>query len=113
MALVILEDRMDALGVAYTTRILLQDIDSNFAQVQLTGGASYNGSFQNSDLVAGVLSVNHGLNTTFPKPLIRRPDGTYEDALSIMTYTDVNNVTFDFGGSIAAGTWVILIEKEQ
>lgn len=98
-------------GGIYQTLDLLQDLDSSFAQAYNTTGNTYSGTFTNSNLVSGVLTVTHGLNTGFPKPVIRRPDGTYEDPIEIMTYVTANQVTFDFGGSIASGTWNIEIRK--
>lgn len=98
-------------GASYQTLDLLQDLDSSFAQAYNTTGNTYSGTFTNSNLVSGVLTVTHGLNTGFPKVMIRRPDNTYEDAMAIMTYVTANQVTFDFGGSIAIGTWNIEIRK--
>ncbi len=70
------------------------------------GGATYDFTFVNGDLIGGVLTVSHSLGTNYPKPLIQRPDCTYEDAVAIMTFITTNSISFDFGGAIAAGTWI-------
>jgi hypothetical protein len=98
-------------GTNYKTANLLQDIDSNFGEAFNTTDETYSGTFTNSNLSSGVLTVTHNLNTGFPKPVIRRPDGTYEEPISIMTHVSDNQVTFDFGGSIATGTWYIQIRS--
>lgn len=108
MAFIDLENEADTLGTNYKTRDLLQDIDSNFTQLNNTINP-YTFQFSNTNLVAGVLSINHSLNTQFPIPTLIRPDGTYENAESIITKVDADNVTFDFGGAIQTGTWNGLI----
>lgn len=111
MSYINLENQADTLGVSYITRDLLQDIDSNFGQSYNITDQTYTGTFTNSNLVSGILTVTHNLNTGFPKVMIRRPDGTYENAIAIMTYQSVNQVTFDFAGAIESGTWNIQIRK--
>ena len=109
MAFKILYTEAVSLGINYQTGDLLNDIDSNFAQCYNTNENSYSSTFTNASLSSGILTVTHGLNTGFPKPVMRRPDGTYEDATAIMTYVSANQVTFDFSGAIAAGTWYLEI----
>lgn len=65
--------------------------------------------FDNTDLINGVLEVEHILNTAFPKLTLKRPDNTFEETTQIMKYVDVNNVNLDFGGAIEDGTWSGLI----
>jgi len=98
-------------GGTYYTLDLLQDIDLALTEAYNINDNTYSGTFTNSNLVSGVLTVTHSLNTGFPKPTLRRPDGTYEDALSIMEWVSDNQVTFDFGGAIATGTWYLEIRK--
>jgi len=106
MSYIDLEAKAEAQGTNYKTRDLLQDIDSNFGQAQNISDSVHTFNFSNSDLIGGVLTLTHDLDTAYPKPLIRRPDGTYEDALKIMTYITSNRVSFDFNGAITSGTWV-------
>jgi len=63
-------------------------------------------TFTTADLDAGVLTVTHNLGTNYPKPSLRLPDNTYLEGYTIMTFIDINSVSFDFGGAITAGTWV-------
>jgi hypothetical protein len=74
-----------------------QDVEARLKEYPFT--------FENSNLVAGVLAVNHDLNTEFPKLTLKRPDGTFEETTNIMVYVDENNINLDFGGDIEAGTW--------
>jgi hypothetical protein len=70
-------------------------------------GETFDFTFTNADLVDGELIVVHNLGTSNPKPLLRRPDDTYEDAIGIMEYIDTNNIKFNFGpGDIDTGTWI-------
>lgn len=108
MAFIDLENEAQTQGTNYKTRDLLQDVDSNFAQL-VNVINPYTFQFTTANLVGGVLTINHALNTQFPIPTLIRPDGTYEDAEAIMTRTDADNVSFDFGGAIQAGTWSGLI----
>ena len=108
MAFIDLENRAITLGTNYKTQDLLQDIDSNFTQLNNSIN-SYTFQFTNANLVSGVLSINHALNTQYPIAQLRRPDGTYESVEAIMNYVDTDNVTFDFGGAIQTGTWYGLI----
>ena len=108
MSFIDIKTKAVALGTNYKTSGLLDDLVFNFTQLDSIIN-SYPFQFNNTNLVSGVLTVTHGKNTAYPIPLIRRPDGTYEDAMAIMTWVDVNTVTFDFGGSIATGTWIGLI----
>lgn len=109
MAFIDLENEAQTQGTNYKTRDLLQDIDSNFLQLNNSIN-NYTFQFTNANLVSGVLSVNHALNTQYPLATIIRPDGTYENAEAIMTRVDADNVTFDFGGAIQTGTWNGLIK---
>ena len=111
MAYIDLEAKAIAEGTNYKTQDLLQDIDSNFDQAKNTADSVYQFTFTNSNLVAGVLTITHSLDTNYPSPLLRRPDGTYENAIAIMTYITSNQVIFDFGGVIDTGTWIGQIEK--
>lgn len=108
MAFIDLEGAAISQGTNYITRDLLQDIDSNFTQLNKSI-SNYTFQFTTSNLTAGVLSINHALNTQFPLPTLIRPDGTFENAEAIMTKIDADNITFDFGGSIQTGTWSGLI----
>ena len=100
-----------------TTKIYLDDVSvpsvadldalvavlANFNNTLSGGGESYSFTFTNADLTAGVLSVNHALNTTAVGGFIYDPSGVSE--VVPMTIVDANNVTFDFGGAIGAGTF--------
>jgi len=108
MAFIDLENEAISQGTNYKTQGLLQDIDSNFAQLN-NAINPHTFQFTTSNLVAGVLSINHVLNTQYPIATLIRPDGTFEDAEAIMTRVDADNVTFDFGGAIQTGTWNGLI----
>lgn len=112
MSYINLENKAETEGANYKTRDLLQDIDSNFQEARNTTDNEYTFEFNNSNLVSDILTITHGLNTNYPDPLIRRPDGTYEDALSIMQYQNSNQVTFNFGGDIESGTWIGKIIKK-
>ena len=83
----------------------IKDTVNSNAQDTETRLGFYPFTFENADLVSGVLSVPHNLNTGFPKVTLRRPDGTFEEPTQIMVYIDANNINLDFGGPIAAGTW--------
>lgn len=98
-------------GTNYQTGDLLQDIDTNFGQAYNNTDNTYTSVFANSNLISGVLTVTHGLSTGYPKPTMRRPDGTYENALDIMTYITDNQVSFDFSGAITTGNWYLEIKK--
>jgi len=92
-------------GTNYKTADLLADLDSNFAQAKNNVDDNYNFQFTTASLVAGILTVNLPFSTSYPKPSLRRPDGTYENAYAIMTRVSDTQLTFDFGGAIQAGTW--------
>jgi len=94
-----------SVGTGYLTGGLLADLDSNFAQAKNNVDDNYNFQFTNASLTAGVLTVNLPFSTSYPKPSLRRPDGTYEDAYAIMTRVSDTQLTFDFGGAIQTGTW--------
>ena len=111
MSYINLENKAESEGTNYLTRDLLQDIDSNFTQAVNNLTSVYDFQFTSTNLVSGVLTINHNLDTAYPKPLIRRPDGTYEEVTQIMTYVNSNTITLDFGGSIASGTWIGQINK--
>jgi hypothetical protein len=111
MAYINLENEAETQGTNYLTRDLLQDIDSNFAQATNNLTSVYNFQFTNANLISGVLTVNHNLDTAYPKASLRRPNGKYEEPTQIMTYINSNSVSFDFGGSIATGTWIGQISK--
>ena len=66
-------------------------------------------TFTNADLVAGVLTINHGLGTLYPALFITDPSGGYVGGVTI-TVVDANSVTVDFGGAIGAGTWTWFIK---
>jgi hypothetical protein len=79
----------------------------NFLQTILNTTSSTpaaTGTFVNGDLVVGVLSINHGLNTLYPALYITDPAGAYVGGVTI-TVVDADNITVDFGGAIGAGTW--------
>lgn len=61
------------------------------------------GTFVNADLVANVLSVNHGLDFAYPTLKIEDPSGT----VSTKDYTSVdsNNLEATFPGGVGAGTY--------
>jgi hypothetical protein len=111
MAYIDLENKAETQGTNYKTRDLLQDIDSNFAQAVNNLTSVYNFQFTNANLVSGVLTINHNLDTAYPKALIRRPDGSYEEVTQIMNYVTSNQIALDFGGSIETGTWIGQISK--
>ena len=100
-----------AQGTNYKTADLLTDLDTNFGQAKNSTTDDHTFNFTNANLVSGVLTVNLPFTTNYPKPLIRRPDGTYENAIDIMTRVTSSQVTFDFGGAIQAGTWEGQITK--
>ena len=106
-----LENKAENEGTNYLTRNLLRDIDANFQQAKNITDSVYNFQFSNSNLISGVLTINHNLDTAYPKPLIRRPDGSYEEVTQIATYVNSNTITLDFGGSIDSGTWIGQISK--
>lgn len=64
---------------------------------------SSSGTFTNSDLSSGVLTIDHSLKTSNVVVVVRDPDGT--DDIVNSTVVDTDTVTVDFGGSIASGTW--------
>lgn len=81
----------------------------------LTGGVAGNilssasNTFTNADLVAGVLTVTHNLNTeNISSVTVLNPTGGGETGLS-WSVIDANTIEIDFGGSIGAGTytWVV------
>lgn len=105
MAYIDIKAKAISLGTGYLTGGLLDDIDSNFVQAKNNIDDNHNFQFSNSDLVANILTVNLPFSTSYPKPTLRRPDGTYEDPYAIMTRVSDTQVTFDFGGAIQTGTW--------
>lgn len=68
-----------------------------------SNAASASGTFTNADLVAGVLTIAHGLNSSPVAITILDPNGVAE--VGSHTETDANTATWDFGGAIAGGTW--------
>lgn len=111
MAYIDLIAKATALGLGYLTNGLLTDIDSNFTQAKNNIDDNHDFTFTTASLSSGVLTINLPFSTTHPKPYLRRPDGTYENALDIMTRITDTQVTFDFGGAIQAGTWIGQIIK--
>ncbi|HPQ35721.1 MAG TPA: hypothetical protein PK563_14605 [Tenuifilaceae bacterium] len=70
--------------------------------------AVYEGTFQNSDLVSGVYSLNHELNAAFIQSVnIKTPSGVHYQNSITVTETDADNTDFDFGGAIETGVWSI------
>jgi hypothetical protein len=66
------------------------------------------GTFEDSDLVANVLTIIHSLGTEDVTVTLRNSSGGLETAFPA-TVVDDATITIDFGGSIGAGTWGYLI----
>lgn len=70
------------------------------------------GIFHNSDLVNGILTINHAKNTRVVKCIIYDPSGIL--AIGALTkIVDENNISIDFGGIggiIESGDWTYLVE---
>jgi hypothetical protein len=69
-----------------------------------TGGTEQStGTFEDADLVADVLSVNHGLGFLYPTLKIEDPTGQ----VSVKDYSsvDVDNLEATFAGGVGAGTY--------
>lgn len=72
----------------------------------ISTGDFLKGTFDNSDLTSGVLTINHNRGTVDIFVFIFNPDGW----IQIVPYkvSDINNILVDFGGagsSIDAGDW--------
>lgn len=66
------------------------------------------GSFDNADLVGGVLTIVHSLGTTLISQVtIIDPDDTSESVS--FTVVDSSHITVNFGGAIGAGTFTYII----
>jgi len=74
---------------------------------KLTAGDVIQGTFDNSDLSSGVLSLNHGKDTEQILLFIFNPSG-YSQNVS-WKKQDSNVLLVDFGGSIDVGDWAYLI----
>lgn len=61
-------------------------------------------SFDNDDLTANVLAVNHALGTNAPTVVVYDNNGALVDLNGLLTKTDANNISIDFGYAIT-GTW--------
>jgi hypothetical protein len=103
MALINLYNKAVSEGTNYLTGDLLTDIDANFGDI--AQAVKYSFQFQNSDLTAGTLTVNHGLGTKFIMPIIIRPDNGYELAYGFLEYVTDNQSKLNFGGTIETGIW--------
>lgn len=67
-------------------------------------------TFDNGDLSANKLEINHGKNTLIIRATLYDPDGIVQPIGGVFKVVDANNVEFDFGGSIQAGNWRYIIE---
>ena len=63
----------------------------------------YSRTFTNADLVLNVLTTTHNKNGHTTMVTVVNPSGT--SVLKTFTEVSVNQITVDFGGAIAAGTW--------
>jgi len=77
-------------------------------QAEAGGITAESGTFEDSDLVANVLTITHSLGTEDVTVTLRNPSGGLETAYPA-TVVDDATITIDFGGSIGAGTWGYLI----
>ena len=70
--------------------------------------------FTNSDLTDGVLTVSHNRGTTLINPIgYYTPDGVFHslyDIFSINTNSPFNECAVNFGGAIASGKHLLLLE---
>lgn len=70
-----------------------------------TGGTPYSTTFENSDLVANVLTEAHGLARLPAAIMIYDASG---NKVTAMTSATTTNVVIDFGGTIT-GTWNLVV----
>lgn len=77
----------------------------------LAQGSVYNGTFTNSNLVDGVLTINHELDVDNALAFVFDPAGEFQPNVPY-TRVDNDNLSINFGGpgsSITAGTWKYMI----
>lgn len=92
---------------------VLQTVFNDFYSFMksLTATDPYPLSFTNADLVANVLTVNHGRNATLASTKIWNNLGE-EIFQYVPTKVTNNQETIDFGGAIT-GTWNLIVKKES
>lgn len=73
----------------------------------LTQGSYLSGIFTDADVVDGVLTLNHGLNTTRVVVFISDPNG--ENEWVRWKKQDANTITINFGGPVAEGNYEYII----
>lgn len=81
-------------------------IDYSYMKTLLTGSDVITGSFDNTDLIANVWTLNHAKNTVDVLLFIKDPDGYFEFGVR-PRIVDANNMDVDFGGAIT-GTYTYL-----
>lgn len=82
-----------------------KDTMTVFCPANVAAASIHEYTFDNDDLSSYVLTYTHNLNTDLLIIQLYDPNGIRMDMTGILTLTSVNELTIDFGGPLAAGTY--------